>query len=105
MEVDSHRSLGSQARIVVGDERSDGKAGEIDDESQKQEFAGDRQAVPWTPEAVHPIDQPTGDDERTYYKKRKEITAIGKKRKEKSGDHHCWEYLPGEYGLAQTKVL
>jgi len=38
-EVDSHRSLGSQTRIVVGDESSDGKPGEIDDKGQEQDFA------------------------------------------------------------------
>jgi len=29
-----------QARIMVGDERDSGQAGEVDDEGQKQDFAG-----------------------------------------------------------------
>jgi hypothetical protein len=87
MEVNSHRSLGSQARIVVGDERSNGKAGELDDEGQEQDFAVERQAMPGSPKAIQPKDQPTGNGDRTQDKKRKEKTAIHKKRKEKFGDH------------------
>jgi hypothetical protein len=87
MEVNSHRSLGSQARIMVGEERSTGKAGEIDDEDQEQDFAVERKAVPVSPKAVQPKDQPTGNGNRTQDKKRKEKRAVRKKRKEKSGDH------------------
>src|SRR5437016_9434470 len=87
MEVNSHRSLGSQARIMVGDERSSAKPGEIDDEGEKQDFAVERQAVPGSPKAVQPKDQPTGNGDRTQDKKRKGKRAIRKKRKEKFGDH------------------
>jgi len=86
-EVNSHRSRGSQARIVVGDERSNGKAGEIDDEDQEQDFAGEREAVSASPEAVQPKDQPTGNRDRAHDEKRREKAAIRKKRKEKFGDH------------------
>ena len=78
MEVNSHRSLGSQARIMVGDERSGDKAGEIDDEGQEQDFAVERQAVPGSPKAVQPKDQPTGNGDRTQDKKRKEKRAVRK---------------------------
>jgi hypothetical protein len=87
MEVNSHRSLGSQARIMVGEERSSGKAGEIDDEGQEQVFAVERQAVPGSPKAVQPKDQPTGNGDRTQDKKRREKRAVRKKWKEKFGDH------------------
>src|SRR5438876_4484549 len=87
MEFDSHRSLGSQARIMVGDERSNGKAGEVDDEGQEQDFAVERQALPGSPKPVQPKDQPTGNGDRTQHKKRREETAVRKKRKEKFGDH------------------
>ena len=87
LEVNSLRSLGNQARIMVGEERSGGKAGEIDDEGQDQDFAGERQAVPGSPKAVQPKDQPTGNGDRTQDKKRREKRAVRKKRKEKFGDH------------------
>ena len=87
MEVNSQGSLGSGARIVVGDERSSGKAREIDDEGEEQDFVAERQAVPGSPKSVQPKDQPTGNGDRTQDKKRKEKTAIRKKRKEEFGDH------------------
>ena len=72
MEVNSHRSPRSQERIVVGDQRSSGKAGEIDHERQEKDFAGEGQSVPGSPKAVQPKAQPTGDSDRTQDKKRKE---------------------------------
>ena len=42
MEVNSSRDTGTQVRTVVRDERSSGKAGEIDDEGQEQDFAAER---------------------------------------------------------------
>jgi hypothetical protein len=71
MELNCHRSLGNQARTMVGDERSGDKAGEIDDEGQEQDFALERQAVPGSPKAVQAKDQPTENGDRTHDKKRK----------------------------------
>jgi hypothetical protein len=87
MEVNSRRSLGNQARAMVGDERSGGKAGEIDDDGQEQDFAVERQAVPGSPKAVQSKDQPTGNGDRTHDNERKGDRAVRKKRKEKFGDH------------------
>jgi hypothetical protein len=87
MEVNSPRSVGSQARRMVGEERSSGKAGEIDDEDEEQDFAAEPQAVRGSPKAVQPKDQPTRNSDRAQDEKRKEKRAVRKKRKEKSGDH------------------
>jgi hypothetical protein len=72
---------------MVGDERSGGKAGDIDDDGQEQNFAMERQAVPGSPKAVQPKDQPTGNGDRTHDNKRKGDRAVRKNRKEKFGDH------------------
>jgi len=72
---------------MVGEERSSGKAGEIDDEGEEQNFAAEPQAVRGSPKAVQPKDQPTGNGDRAQDKKRREKRAVRKKRKEKSGDH------------------
>lgn len=81
MEVNSPRSLGSQARRMVGEERSSGKAGEIDDEGEEQDFAAEPQAMRGSPKAVQPKDQPTGNGDRAQDKKRKGNRAVYKKRK------------------------
>jgi hypothetical protein len=65
---------------VVGEERSGGKAGEIDDEDQEQDFAAEREPVPGSPPAVQPKDQPTGNGDRGQDKKREGIRAVRKKR-------------------------
>src|SRR3981081_3130706 len=100
MEVNSHRSLSSRARIMVREERSRGKAGEIDDESQEQDFAAERRAVPGSPKSVQPEDQPTGNGDRAQDKKRKGKRAVRKKRKEKFGDHIGRDILLTHWGYS-----
>src|SRR3954468_12055976 len=87
MEVDSHRSRGSQGRIVVGNERYSGNAANVDDENQQQDFAAKRQRVLSGPMAVYAKDQPAWNDDRTEDKNRKRKRTVGKQRKEKFGDH------------------
>ena len=81
------KSLGTQARTSVRSERNSGKAGEIEDEGQEQDFAAERQGVPTSPMAVQPKDQPTGNDDQTQDKNRKGKTAIRKKRIDKLAEH------------------
>jgi hypothetical protein len=72
---------------MVGEERSSGNAGEIDDEGEEQDFAAEPQAVRWSPQAVQPKGQPTRNGDRAQDKKWKGNRTVHKKRKEKSGDH------------------
>jgi len=72
---------------MVGGERSSGKAGEIEDDGQEQDFAVERQAVPGSPKPVQPKDQPTGNGDCTQDKKRKGNRAVHKKRIEKLAEH------------------
>jgi hypothetical protein len=104
MDVNSHRSLGSQARIVVGDERSSGKAAEIDDEGQEQDFAAERQAVSGSPKSVQPKDQPTGNGDRTQDKKRKEKRAVRKKRIELVAEHIGRSLVVANYVFSGRQV-
>src|SRR5258708_18314339 len=70
-QVKSHRSLGTEARTMAGGERSGGKAREINDEGQEQDFAVERQAVLWSPTAVQPKNQPARNGERHQGQKRR----------------------------------
>lgn len=80
-----HHCLGAQARAVVRSERSRDKTAEIEDERQEHRFAAERQGLTKSPKAVQAKDQPTGNDDQTQNKKRKEKTAIHKKRIEYTG--------------------
>jgi hypothetical protein len=54
VELNPPSTLGKQARASVRSEGSSGKPGEIDDDRQEKDFAGERQAVPGSPKAVQP---------------------------------------------------
>ena len=87
MEFNPASTLGNQARASVRGERNSGKAGEIDDENQEQDFAAQRQGVRTGAMAVQPKDQPAGNHDRAQDKNRKDKTAIRKKRIDKVGEH------------------
>ena len=89
---------------MIGDERSGGKAGEIDDDGQEQDFAVERQGVPTSPMAVHPKGQPTGNDDRTQDKNRKGKTAIRKKRIEKLAEHVGRSLVVANYVVSGRQV-
>jgi len=86
-ELKPTRTVGTQARASVRGERDGGKAGEIADEDQKQDFAAERQRAPTCPVAIHPKDQPAGNYDRAQDKDRKDQTAIRKKRIDKLAEH------------------
>jgi len=84
MKVDPHRGCGSLARIMIGAERSNDEAAEIDNEDEQQDFPNERQLSSGSSTSKYPKANPTRNGDRTQNKKWKEKTAIRKKRKEKS---------------------
>lgn len=86
MKFDPSPALGEQARTSVRRQRRSGKAGEIEDDGQEEEFAFERQCMPAAPMAVQTKDQPAGSDDRAQDKDGKNETAIRKKRIDELGE-------------------
>jgi hypothetical protein len=87
MEFDPPCTRGNQTRASVRSERDNGETGEIEDESQEQDFAGQRQGVTAGPMTVQPKEQPTGSDAQARDKDRIGKTAIRKNHVEKLAEH------------------
>jgi hypothetical protein len=87
MEFNPPSTLGMQARASVRGERGSGKAGEIEDDGQEQDFARERQGVSASPMVVQPKDEPAGNGDQTQDKKRIGNIAIHKKRIDKVAEH------------------
>jgi len=64
----------------------------------------ERQAVPRSPKAVQPKDQPTGNSDRTHDNKRQGNRAVRKKRKEKFGDHIGRSLVVAKYVFSDASV-
>lgn len=104
MELDPSRTRGKQARASVRGERSSGKGGEIDDESEEQDFALERHGVPVSPMAVQPKHQPTGNDDRAEDENRNGKTAIRKKRIDEMAQHIGRSLVDGSLVLSGQRA-